>query len=101
MCACLVALTSLTSQYLVRQSNTVSHLSIGFIFSLTYSIPGIDPLVIAYAVEYMHTNTRARGIGLNAFSCNLAKFINTYCALITIGPIGWTLYIICTVWNII
>lgn len=102
MCFCLVALTGLTSQYHKGQSDDVSRLTIAFIFFVgIFHSGGINPLVVAYPVECMHTNTRAKGMGLNNFTLNVAEFVNTYGAPIALKKIGWRLYIIYTVWNVL
>jgi hypothetical protein len=49
---------------------------------------GINPLVVAYPVECLHTNTRAKGMGLNNFSLDVVEFVNTYGAPIGLKKIG-------------
>lgn len=102
MCFCLVPLTALTSQYHEGQSPHVSRLTIAFIFFVgIFHSGGINPLVVAYPVEVLHTNTRAKGMGLNNFSLNVAEFVNTYATPIALQKIAWRLYIIYAVWNVV
>ena len=102
MSACLVALTALTSQYHVGQSVDLSRLTIAFIFFVgIFHSGGINPLVVAYPVECLHTNTRAKGMALNNFSLNVAEFVNTYGTPIGLKKISWRIYIIYAVWNIV
>lgn len=102
MSACLIGLTVLTSQYHPSQSDSVSRLTIAFIFFVgIFHSCGINPLVVAYPVECLHTNTRAKGMGLNNFCLNLAEFINTYATPIALKRIQWRLYIVYIGWNIV
>ncbi|KAJ5619151.1 hypothetical protein N7510_003135 [Penicillium lagena] len=102
MCCCLVALTGLTSQYHSTQSSSVSNLTIAFIFFVgIFHSGGINPLVVAYPAECLHTNTRAKGMGLNNFTLNVAEFVNTYGAPIALARMGWRIYIIYAVWNVV
>ncbi len=102
MCACLIALSGLTSSYHPGQPDSVSNLTIAFIFFVgIFHSAGINPLVVAYPVECLHTNTRAKGMGLNNFSLNVAEFVNTYGAPIGLQNIGWRMYVIYTVWNLV
>ena len=99
---CLIALTALTSQYYPGQPDSISKLTIAFIFFVgIFHSGGINPLVVAYPVECLHTNTRAKGMGLNNFTLNVAGFVNTYGAPIGLANIGWNMYIIYTVWNLV
>lgn len=102
MCACLIGLTGLTSQYHASQPASVSNLTIAFIFFVgIFHSGGINPLVVAYPVECLHTNTRAKGMGVNNFTLNIAEFINTYGTPIALANIGWRLYIIYAGWNMV
>ena len=102
MCFCLVPLTGLTSQYHDGQSDHVSRLTIAFIFFVgIFHSGGINPLVVAYPVEVLHMNTRAKGMGMNNLTLNIAEFVNTYGAPIALRNIGWKIYIIYAVWNAI
>ncbi len=40
-------------------------------------------------------------MGLNNFTLNIAEFINTYGTPIGLQNIGWRMYIIYTVWNVV
>jgi MFS family permease len=102
MCCCLIGLTGLTSQYHRGQPEAISKLTIAFIFFVgIFHSGGINPLIVAYPVECLHTNTRAKGMGLNNFSLNVAEFVNTYGAPIGLRKIGWRIYIIYAVWNLV
>ena len=102
MCFCLIGLTGLTSQYYPGQPTPISNLTIAFIFFVgIFHSAGINPLVVAYPVECLHTNTRAKGMGLNNFTLNVAEFVNTYGTPIGLQNIGWRMYIIYTVWNLV
>ena len=102
MCCCLIGLTGLTSHYHSSQAEAVSNLTIAFIFFVgIFHSAGINPLVVAYPVECLHTNIRAKGMGLNNFCLNVAEFVNTYGTPIGLKRIGWRIYIIYTVWNIV
>jgi Sugar (and other) transporter len=82
-------LIGLTSQYHRGQPEAISNLTIAFIFFVgIFHSGGINPLVVAYPVECLHTNTRAKGMGLNNFSLNVAEFVNTYSAPIRLKKIG-------------
>ena len=102
MCVCLVALTALTSQYHDGQSLALSNLTIAFIFFVgIFHSGGINPLVVAYPVECLHMNSRAKGMGINNFVLNIAEFVNTYGAPIALVKIAWKIYIIYAVWNVV
>ena len=102
MAACLVALTACTSQYQPNQTVALSNVTIAFIFFVgIFHTCGINPLVVAYPVEVLHTNIRAKGMGLNNFVLNCAEFINTYATPIGLKNIGWRIYIVYVVWNIV
>lgn len=102
MSACLVALAGCTSQYHPTQSATLSNLTIAFIFFVgIFHSGGINPLVVAYPVECLHTNTRAKGMGLNNLVLNAAEFINTYATPIGLKRIGWKIYLVYIFWNIV
>lgn len=102
MSTCLVALTACTSQYHPTQSASISNLTIAFIFFVgIFHSGGINPLVVAYPVECLHTNTRAKGMGLNNLLLNSAEFINTYATPIALKRISWRIYIVYIFWNIV
>lgn len=102
MSACLVALTACTSQYYPTQPVALSNLTVAFIFFVgIFHSGGINPLVVAYPVECLHTNTRAKGMGLNNLLLNSAEFINTYATPIGLKNIGWKIYIVYIFWNIV
>jgi hypothetical protein len=102
MSACLVGLTACTSQYHLDQPVALSNLAIAFIFFVgIFHSCGINPLVVAYPVEVLHTNIRAKGMGLNNFMLNCAEFINTYATPIGLKNIGWKIYIVYIGWNIV
>jgi hypothetical protein len=102
MSACLVALTACTSQYYATQPVALSNLTVAFIFFVgIFHSGGINPLVVAYPVECLHTNTRAKGMGLNNLLLNSAEFINTYATPIGLKKIGWKIYIVYIFWNIV
>jgi hypothetical protein len=102
MSTCLVALTDCTSQYHPTQPVALSNLTIAFIFFVgIFHSGGINPLVVAYPVECLHMNTRAKGMGLNNLLLNSAEFINTYATPIGLKNIGWRIYIVYIFWNII
>lgn len=99
---CLSVLTGLTAQYHKDQPTPVSNLTIAFIFFVgTFHSAAINPLVVAYPVEILHTNTRAKGMGLNNLVLNIAEFVNTYGTPIGLQRIGWHMFIIYAVWNVI
>lgn len=56
---------------------------------------------MAYPVEILHTNIRAKGMGLNNFALNIAEFLNTYGTPIGLQKIGWHMFIIYAVWNVV
>lgn len=102
MCACLIGLTVCTSMYKPHQSAALSNLTIAFIFFVgIFHTCGINPLVVAYPVEILHTNIRAKGMGLNNLVLNCAEFINTYAAPIALQHIAWRIYIVYIGWNIV
>ena len=102
MCFCLAPLTGLTAHYKPDQPAAIGRLTIAFIFFVgIFHSGGINPLVVAYPVECLHTNTRAKGMGLNNFTLNVAEFVNTYGAPIALERIQWRIYIIYTVWNMV
>ena len=90
MAVVLVALTVCTSQYTPTLSVRLSNLKVAFIFfvGIFYS-GGINPLVVAYPVECLHANNRAKGMGLNNFVLNAAEFVNTCATPIGLKNIGW------------
>ncbi|KAK5254144.1 hypothetical protein LTS03_003872 [Exophiala xenobiotica] len=90
------------SRLLTYKAEAVSNLTIAFIFFVgIFHSAGINPLVVAYPVECLHTNIRAKGMGLNNFCLNVAEFVNTYGTPIGLKLIGWRIYIIYTVWNMV
>lgn len=100
MTVTLIGLTACTSQYSPDQSTAVLNLTIAFIFFVgIFHAAGINPLVVAYPVECLHTNTRAKGMGLNNFSLNVAEFVNNYGTPVGLKKIKWRIYIIYLVWN--
>lgn len=102
MSAILLGVTVCTSQYHPSQSVAISNLTIAFIFFVgIFHAGGINPLVVAYPVECLHMNTRAKGMALNNLMLNGAEFINTYATPIALKRIGWRLYIVYIVWNIV
>ena len=99
---CLSVLTGLLSQYHKDEPTAVSNLTIAFIFFVgTFHSAAINPLVVAYPVEILHTNTRAKGMGINNFTLNVAEFLNTYATPIGLERIGWHMFIIYAVWNVV
>ena len=77
MSACLAGLSAITSHFTPIWSPDLSNLTIAFIFFVgIFHTFGINPLVVAYPVEVLDTNTRAKGMALNKLNC--AEFINTY-----------------------
>lgn len=102
MSACLVALIGTTSQYHKGQSASLSNLTIAFIFFVgIFHSGGVNPLVVAYPVECLHTNTRSKGMGINNFVLNAAEFVNTYGTPIALANIAWKVYIVYAAWNIV
>lgn len=102
MSACLVALIGVTSQYHKGESSSLSNLTIAFIFFVgIFHSGGVNPLVVAYPVECLHTNTRSKGMGINNLVLNAAEFVNTYAAPIALANIAWKIYIVYAVWNIV
>jgi MFS family permease len=93
MSACLVGLSATTSHFTPTWSPALSNLTIAFIFFVgIFHTFGINPLVVAYPVEVLDTNTRAKGMALNSFALNCAEFINTYATPIALARMGWKLY---------
>jgi MFS family permease len=102
MSACLIGLVGCGSQYHPGQSSAVSNLTIAFIFFVgIFHSGGINPLVVAYPVECLHTNTRSKGMGLNNLCLNAAEFVNTYATPIALAKIAWRVYIVYAVWNVV
>jgi MFS family permease len=102
MSGALVALTATTSQYHPGQLASLSEFTIAILFFVgIFHSGGINPLVVAYPVECLHTNTRAKGMALNNFMLNVAEFTNAYGGPVGLARIGWRMYIIYAVWNII
>ena len=102
LAVCLAVLTGLIEQYHEDQPTPISDLTIVFIFLVgTFHSSAINPLVVAYPVEILHTNTRAKGMGVNNFVLNVAEFVNTYGTPIGLQNIGWCMFIIYAVWNVV
>jgi MFS family permease len=102
MCVCLVIFTGMTSHYHPNQSASLSEFSIAVLFFIgIFHSGGINPLVVAYPVECLHTNTRAKGMALNNFMLNVAEFVNSYGGPVGLVKITWRMYIIYAVWNVV
>jgi hypothetical protein len=98
----LTGLAVCASEYHPAQAPSVSHVSIFFIFFVGVVHAGsINPLVVAYPVEVLHTNSRSKGMGLNNFGVNVAEFVNTYATPIAFQNIAWRIYLTYIVWNIL
>lgn len=102
MTVVLIGLTTCTALYDPNQSAGVSNLTIAFIFFVgIFHSAGVNPLVVAYPVECLHTNIRAKGMGLNNFGLNVAEFVNNYGTPVGLKRIKWRIYIIYLVWNVV
>ena len=102
MAVIIAGLAACTSQYRLNEPASLSNLTIAFIFFNGICHAGaINPLVIAYPAEVLHTNTRAKGMGVNGFSTHVAELVNTYAIPIGLKAITWRLYIVYAGWNLV
>lgn len=102
MSACLIILAGIISHYHNTQPASLSRFTVAVLFFIgIFHSGGINPLVVAYPVECLHTNTRAKGMGLNNLVLNISEFTNAYGGPVGLAKIGWRMFIIYGIWDIV
>ncbi|KAF8439050.1 hexose transporter [Boletus edulis BED1] len=87
------------SEYAQHGTAAAGHAVIAFIFlfSSAYAL-AFSPLVIAYTVEILPFNLRAKGLCMFNFVVSLALIFNQYVNPIALGALGWKYYIVYVCW---
>ena len=102
MAIVLAALAGTTAHYAPDQAVGISKFTIACIFLVgVFHAGAINPLVIAYPAEVLHTNIRGKGMGINQFCIHVAELLNDYAIPIALKAIAWRIYIIFAGWNVI
>ena len=82
------------AEYSQHGTVVAGHAVVAFIFlySSAYAL-AFTPLVIAYTVEIMPFNLRAKGLCVLNFVVSLALIFNQYVNPIALGALGWKYYV--------
>ncbi|KAG6377566.1 hexose transporter [Boletus reticuloceps] len=87
------------SEYAQHGTAAAGHAVVAFIFlfSSAYALT-FSPLAIAYTVEILPFNLRAKGLSIFNFVISLALIFNQYVNPIALGALGWKYYLVYVCW---
>ncbi|KAI0061817.1 hexose transporter [Artomyces pyxidatus] len=99
MLVCFTIQTICTAEYFKTGSNGLAHAVIAFIF-LFYAFYDLafTPLIVAYTVEILPYQIRAKGFTLFNFTISCAIIFNQYVNPIALDAISWKYYIVYCCW---
>lgn len=102
MAIIIAGLAACTANYHSDQPMTLSRFTIALIFLVgVFHAGAINPLVIAFPAEVLHTNIRGKGMGINQLCIHTAELLNAYAIPIALKAIAWRIYIIFACWNVV
>jgi MFS family permease len=102
MAIIIAGLAGCTAHYHSDQPMSLSRFTIALIFLVgVFHAGAINPLVIAFPAEVLHTNIRGKGMGINQFCVHVAELLNDYAIPIALKAISWRTYIIFACWNVV
>ena len=91
--------TLCSALYATRGNDAAAHAVIAFIF-LFYAAYDLayTPLIVAYTVEILPYNIRAKGFTVFNFAISLSLIFNQYVNPVALDAISWKYYIVYCVW---
>ena len=102
MAIIIAGLAASTAHYDPDQPMALSRFTVALIFLVgVFHAGAINPLVIAFPAEVLHTNIRGKGMGINQFCIHVAELLNDYAIPIALQAIAWHIYIIFACWNVV
>ena len=98
----IAGLAACTAHYHPDQAESLSRFTIALIFLVgVFHAGAINPLVIAFPAEVLHTSIRGKGMGITQFFVHVAELLNSYAIPIALKAIAWHIYIIFASWNVV
>ncbi|PSR70584.1 hypothetical protein PHLCEN_2v13522 [Hermanssonia centrifuga] len=91
--------TVCSARFAVTGNPATAHAVIAFIFLFYASYDlAFTPLIVAYTVEILPYNLRAKGFNVFNFTISLALIFNQYVNPVALGKLGWKYYIVYCCW---
>ncbi|KAI0792413.1 hexose transporter [Abortiporus biennis] len=93
------AQTICTARYQIAGGNDAAHAVIAFIFLFYASYDlAFTPLIVAYTVEILPYNIRAKGFNIFNFTISVALIFNQYVNPVALKNIAWKYYVVYCCW---
>jgi sugar porter (SP) family MFS transporter len=91
--------TACSAVYAKTENEAAAHSVIAFIFLYyaSYDI-AFSPLIVAYTVEILPYQIRAKGFTVFNFAISLSLIFNQYVNPVALDSIGWKYYIVYVIW---